>query len=48
MVFEIEDMKEKQSKYDYYPEKLARIMQEHELIVPGQEQDFTRFVRGYC
>ncbi|MFC2134068.1 hypothetical protein ACFLTH_05570 [Bacteroidota bacterium] len=32
--------------YDYYPEKIVKIMKEHELILPGEEQDFTRFVRG--
>ena len=33
-------------EYDYYPEKIAKIMMEHDLIHPIEEKDFTKFVRG--
>jgi len=33
--------------YDYYPETIARVILEHELILPDEKNDFIRFVRGY-
>ncbi len=36
-----------EQEYTFYPEKIARIMLEHELILPHEELAFTKFVRGY-
>jgi len=35
------------TRYDYYPEKIARIVLEHDLILPNEEKAFASFVRGY-
>lgn len=35
-----------EQNYDYYPEKIAKIMMEHDLILPTEEGDFTKFMRG--
>lgn len=42
MVMETED-----KLYSFYPEKIARIVVEHNLIMPNEEKDFTAFIRGY-
>ncbi len=37
---------EKSSEYDYYPEAIARIVIQHELISPEEEREFVQYVRG--
>lgn len=32
--------------YSFYPEKIARVVLEHDLIMPGEEHSFASFVRG--
>ncbi|MFH1590118.1 MAG: hypothetical protein ABIB43_06135 [archaeon] len=36
-----------EQSYDYYPEKVARVMMEHDMIFPSEEKSFARFIRGY-
>ncbi|NQU98832.1 hypothetical protein HQ533_05155 [Candidatus Woesearchaeota archaeon] len=44
---EVMHMIAEEKVYSYYPEKVARVMMEHELILPGEENAFASFVRGY-
>ena len=39
-------MMAEEQEYNYYPEAVAKIMLEHELIMPSEEKDFAAFVRG--
>jgi hypothetical protein len=31
----------------YYPERIASIVVEHELILPADKEEFIRYVRGW-
>ena len=33
--------------YDYYAEKLARVMEENQVLDPVEKSDFMRYVRGF-
>lgn len=37
-----------EKEYNYYPEQIARIVLQHELIMPDEARDFASFVRGCC
>lgn len=36
-----------ESRYNYYAEKIARVVMEHDLIQPNEVHSFTSFIRGY-